>query len=129
VPGWDVGAPDRRDGNVWMRAIASPAARRPAIPRLALEILFLVAVACLVAVAWLDTALVIVVMTGAWGLVALAEWAADRAVRLRNEAAFGRYSGPGDDRAWFAPHARQTMLEIVEDEEDTAARLPPPASD
>jgi hypothetical protein len=128
VPGWEIGETASRDGSVWMRSIASPAARRPAVPRLLLEILFLVAVACLAAVARLDTALVIVVMAGAWLLVALAEWTADRAVRLRNEAAFGRYSGPGEDPAWFAPPRQQTVLEVVEGGEDTAARLPPPTS-
>lgn len=127
VPGWDAGATETPGDSVWMRSIASPAARRPAVPRLLLEILFLVAVACLAAVARLDTALVVVVMAAAWLLVALAEWTAERAVRLRNEAAFGRYSGPGEDPSWFASPRQPTVLEI-DGVEDTAARLPPHTS-
>ena len=84
----------RRDASAWMRRSRAPAAR-PAVPRLLLEILFLVAVAVLAAVARLDTPLVVVVMAGAWALVALAEWATERSTRLGNEAAFGRYAGPG----------------------------------
>lgn len=124
VPGWDIEAPARRDGSAWMRSVASPAARRPAVPRLFLEILFLVGVACLAAVARLDTALVVVVMAGAWGLVALAEWTAERAVRLSNEAAFGGYGTPGEDRSWFTPPQQQTLeIETGED----ASKLPPPS--
>jgi hypothetical protein len=130
VPGWDVEAPARRDGSVWMRSIPSPSARRPSVPRLVPEIAFLVAVACLAAVARLDTAVVIVVMAGAWALVALAEWAADRAVRLRNSAAFGRYTGPDGKRTWLAPPAPETELDRFEDEEGEAApaKLPPASS-
>jgi hypothetical protein len=86
APGWDTSAPARRDGSAWLRSIASPAPRRPAVPRLFLEIVFLVVVACLLAVARLETALVIGIMAAAWVLVALAEWAADRATRQRTEA-------------------------------------------
>ena len=59
APGWEVDAPARRDASAWMRSVASPAAARPAVPRLLLEILFLVAVAVLAAVARLDTPLVV----------------------------------------------------------------------
>jgi hypothetical protein len=93
------------------------------VPRLLLEIVFLVAVACLAAVARLDTLYVVALMAGAWALVALAEWAAQRAVRLQNEAAFGRYGGPG----WFAPSAQRDLgADVVH---DPGATLPPPATD
>jgi hypothetical protein len=128
VPGWDVDAPSRRDGSVWMRSIPSPSARRPAIPRLVPEVAFLVAVACLLAVARLDTVAIVAAMAGAWALVALAEWAADRAVRLRNQAAFGRYVGPEGDRTWLAPPLREAIPEPVEDDEESAAKLPPASS-
>ena len=126
VPGWEVDAPARRDGSAWMRSVASPGARGPAVPRLLLEILFLVAVACLAAVARLDTPLVVAVMAGAWALVALAEWAGERAVRLRDEAAFGRYAGPGGEPSWFSPHREPTLVGA---DERAAGKLPPPATD
>ncbi|MGH3076968.1 MAG: hypothetical protein ACRDPZ_02160 [Gaiellaceae bacterium] len=127
VPGWEVETPARRDGSVWMRSVASPAPGRPAVPRLLLEILFLVAVACLAAVARLDTPLVVVVMTGAWALVALAEWATERSARLGNEAAFGRYTGPDGGGSWSAP-SRASTYEVTAGGE-AAAKLPPPAAD
>jgi hypothetical protein len=124
VPGWDAGARTRQDVSPWMRSIASPAARRPPVPRLFLEIVFLVAVACLVAVARLETALVIAIMGVAWVLVALAEWATERAARLRNEAAFGRYAGP--EGSWFATPVREAVPEIARGDGDSSAKLPPP---
>lgn len=127
VPGWDVDAPSRRDGSMWMRSVPSPSARRPAIPRLVPEVAFLVAVACLLAVARLDTVAIVAAMAGAWALVALAEWAADRAVRLRNQAAFGRYVGPDGDRTWLTPPLREAIPEPVE-EDEPAAKLPPASS-
>ena len=127
VPGWETDTPIRRDGGAtWMRSIASPTSRGPAVPRLLLEIVFLVAVACLAAVARLDTALVIALMAGAWLLVALAEWAADRAILMRNEAAFGRYGGPGDERRWYTPPAQRSLESDIE--EHTSAPLPPPTT-
>lgn len=126
APGWEVDAPARRDASAWMRSVASPAAARPAVPRLLLEILFLVAVAVLAAVARLDTPLVVVVMAGAWALVALAEWATERSTRLGNEAAFGRYAGPGSG-SWAAP-PRAPTFEVTAADEPTP-KLPPPAAD
>jgi hypothetical protein len=125
VPGWEVEAPPRRDGSPWLRSVSSPVLRPPAIPPLFIEILFLLAVACLAAVARLDTVLVIAVMAGAWALVALAEWSAARAARLRNEAAFGRYGAEG---TWFSPR-RPGTLGTPPDADGAATRLPPPSSD
>jgi hypothetical protein len=128
APGWDTSAPARRDGSPWLRSIASPAPRAPAVPRLFLEIAFLVAVACLLAVARLETALVIGIMAAAWVLVALAEWAADRATRQRTEAAFGRYGA--QDGPWFGAPPRDARPELAggpaSGEGDSAAKLPPP---
>lgn len=135
APGWDDGAPAvRRDGSYsfWVRSLDSPRMRRPAVPRLAVEVAFLVAVAVAVAIAELDTPVVIAVMAGAWGLVALAEWTAARASRRREEAAYGPLAGIGpafaEDPSWFAPPVERTMLEAVEDDDDTEARLPPASS-
>jgi hypothetical protein len=126
VPGWEVeAAPPRRDGSPWLRSVSSPTLRPPAIPPLFVEILFLIAVACLAAVARLDTIVVIAVMAGAWALVALAEWSAARAARLRNEAAFGRYGAEG---AWFTPRRPGTTGPPA-GTEGVAPQLPPPPSD
>ena len=128
APGWDTSAaPTRRDGSPWLRSVASPAVRRPAVPRLFLEIVFLVAVACLLAVARLETALVVAIMAAAWVLVALAEWAADRAERQRTEAAFGRYGRP--EGPWIGAPAREAGAEIARGDGESGARLPPPAVD
>lgn len=128
VPGWDVEASARRDGSVWMRSIPSPPPRGLSIPRLVPEIAFLVAVACLAAVARLETVAIVAVMAGAWALVALAEWAADRAVGLRTQAAFGRYVGPDGDRPWRAGPVAASA-EPAEEPEEAPAKLPPPSSD
>jgi hypothetical protein len=126
TPGWEASAPTRRDGSPWMRSVPSPAARRPPVPRLFLEIAFLVAVACLVAVARLDTVLVIAIMGAAWVLVALVEWATERAARQRNEAAFGRYAGP--EGSWFAAPS-SAVPEIARADGDSGAKLPPPVTE
>ena len=50
-PGWDEGRPVVRESPGWVRSVDSPRARGLAVPWLLLEILFLVAVAMLAAVA------------------------------------------------------------------------------
>lgn len=133
TPGWDEGVPVRRERSIWVHSLDSPAARRFPIPRLLLEVVFLVAVAVLAAVAQLDAIVVGAVMAVAWILVALAEWAAARATRRRDEIAYGFYAGGtfglAEDPSWFAPPVERTVLEVVEGGEDTAARLPPAATD
>jgi len=130
TPGWDETVPVRRDGAFWVRSLDSPAARRPAIPRFLLEVVFLVTVAVLVAVAQLDAPIVAVVMLGAWALVALAEWTAARAARRQDAILYGAIAGVGpafaEDPSWFAPPVERTALAIAEVGGDTAARLPPP---
>jgi len=125
VPGWEVDAPARRDGSLWMRSVASPGAGRPAVSRLLVEILFLVAVAVLAAVARLETPLVIAVMAGAWALVAALEWASERSARLGAEAAFGRSTPAGGDGSWSPSAAAPYELSAVEQ----TAKLPPPAAE
>jgi hypothetical protein len=111
-----VDALGREPGSWAARGAASPA--RDPVPR---------RVACLAAVARLDTPLVVVVMTGAWALVALAEWATERSARLGNEAAFGTYTGPDGGGSWSAP-SRASTYEVTAGDE-AAAKLPPPAAD
>jgi len=133
APGWDDGLPAQRGTAAWVRSLDTPAVRRPAIPRLFLEIVFLVAVAVGAAVAKLDALVVAAVMAGAWLLVALSEWTAARASRLREEAVYGQFAGRGsgfaDDPSWFAPPVERTALAVAESGEDTAARLPPPVTE
>jgi hypothetical protein len=130
-PGWDDGAATHRESAAWVRSLDTPSMRRAAVPWLLLEILFLVAVAVLAAVAGLDAPVVVAVMAGAWLLVGLAEWTAARAAR-RHDAILYSPIPPGagalpEDPSWFAPPVERTALEIADVGESTAARLPPPS--
>ena len=132
-PGWDDRAPAPRDSASWVRSLDTPGLRRAAVPWLVLEILFLVAVAVLAAVAGLGTAAVVAIMVGAWLLVALAEWTSARAA-TRDEAILydslvGRVGARSDDPSWFGPPVERTAIEAVEEDADTKARLPAPAAD
>lgn len=60
----------------WVGAVPPPLARAFAVPRLALEGAFLLAVALLAGIADLRAAWIVLLMAAAWALVALAEWAA-----------------------------------------------------
>lgn len=125
TPGWDEVLPARQERSLWVQSLDSPVVRRPAIPRLLLEIVFLVAVAVVAAVAKLDAVVVGAVMAGAWLLVALAEWTAAWAARRRDEIEYGLGTGGGpglaEDPSWFAPPVERTVLEVVERGDDTAA--------
>ena len=63
----------------WESSVGAPVRRRPAVPRLFLEVLFLIGVATAAAIAELDALVIAGVMAGSWALVALIEWAASRA--------------------------------------------------
>ena len=119
--GWEKGATDGADTLAWIRSLDSPGPRRPAVPRLLLEVVFLAAE--------LDAPVIVALMVGAWVLVALAEWTAAGAARRRAEAAHMPLLGPGQgfasDPSWFAPPMERTVLDVVEDGDDTAAGLPP----
>jgi hypothetical protein len=60
----------------WVATVPPPLARGVAVPRLALEGAFLILVAVLAGLADLAVEWIVLVMAGAWALVALAEWAA-----------------------------------------------------
>lgn len=132
-PGWDEGPAVAQGSVAWVRSLDTPSARRPAVPRLLLEMVFLVAVAVLSAVARLDAPVVVALMVGAWLLVALAEWVAARAATRQEAIVYGSLSRAGpalvDDPSWFAPPLERTALEIAEVGDDTATRLPPPTSE
>jgi hypothetical protein len=130
-PGWDEGTPVVvREGPAWVRSVDSPRARGLAVPWLLLEILFLVAVASLCAVAGLDAPVIAGVMVAAWLLVALGEWLVSRAERERHTLVFGSSAAPPvasvtDDRSWFAANGDDTLLDLPSAERPPA-RLPPP---
>jgi hypothetical protein len=131
--GWDdprEGAPDLL---TWVRALDAPAARSPAVPRLLLEIVFLVCVAVGVAIAELEVVEIVGVMAGAWALVVVAEVVSAQAARRRAEAVYAPLPGvvPGypTDPSWFAPPVERTVLDAVEGGDEPKAKLPPPSED
>lgn len=127
-PGWDEGRPVVRESPAWVRSVDSPGSRGLAVPWLLLEILFLVAVAVLAAVAGLDAPVIAGVMVVAWLLVAVAEWAAARN-SLRERALVYGGSAPQtelpDDPSWFAASREETAFDLAVDDR-ASTRLPPP---
>lgn len=130
--GWD----DRDDqagespSYAWVGSVAAPVRRRPTVPRLLLEALFLAGVATGAALANLDPAVIAAVMAGAWVLVALIEWAASRADRRRDEIVVARVPEPAlplpADPSWFVAPVEQTLLETPTDSPTAVTKLPPP---
>jgi hypothetical protein len=131
--GWDDSRTPGPDMLTWVRAVDAPGARVPAVPRLLLEIVFLVAVAVAAAIAELDAIEIVGVMAVAWLLVALAELVAARAARRRAEMVYaplpGLTRGYPTDPSWFAPSVERPVLGLTEVGEDTQPRLPPPSED
>jgi hypothetical protein len=124
-PAPDVAPPG---AHTWLDSLEAPARRRPQLPRVLLEGLFLAAAAAAAAIAELEAVAIAGVMVGAWVLVALIEWAASRAER---EPAIPVYTPalpetrPADP-AWFAPPVEHTLLEGAGGDPVTAVtRLPP----
>jgi hypothetical protein len=135
-PGWadeaDRGAAAAAS-YAWVGAIEAPMARRPAVPRLLLEAVFLAAVAVAAALAELDAAVIAGVMVGAWVLVALIEWAASRADRRREQLRLLPSPTPPApvpaDPAWFTAPVEHTLLEPPADSVTAVSKLPPAARD
>lgn len=119
--------------HAWVGAIEAPAARRPAVPRLLLEALFLAAVAVAAALAELEAAVIAGVMVGAWVLVALIEWAASRADRRREQLMLlPPPASPAPvpvDPAWFTTPVEHTLLELPGDSVTAVSKLPPAVRD
>jgi hypothetical protein len=127
--GWDEGTPVAvREGPAWVRSVDSPRARGVDVPWLLVEIVFLVAVAVLCAVAGLDPPVIAGVMVAAWLLVVLGEWLLARAERERHALVFrpGAPVAPvPDNRSWFGTNGDDTLLD-ASSAERPPARLPPP---
>ena len=122
APDWDRAPPAQREKSAWMRSLDRPGVRPPAVPRLLLEVVFLIAVAGAAAIADLDPVVIALLMAGAWVLVAVTEWLASRAALRHAEISAMPLSGAGgifaDDPSWFAPPVERTSVEIGEDTQD-----------
>ena len=130
-PGWEEGRPVVRESPSWVRSVDSPRSRGLSVPWLLLEILFLVAVATLAAVADLDPIAIGALMIGAWLLVAVGEWAAARGRTRERAYAYGvgttQVALP-DDPTWFDANGVETALDIAASDR-APTRLPPPQPD
>jgi hypothetical protein len=125
--------PEPEPSFAWLTALEAPGRQRLAVPRVVLEVAFLVAVAVVAALANLEPLVIASVMAGAWLLVALAEWAGSRAERERKALLLAPppvpVEEPGEDAAWFLPPVEQTLLEngASPDSDTVVAKLPPVA--
>ena len=127
-PGWDDGRPVVRESPSWVRSVDSPSSRRVAVPWLLLEIVFIVAVAVLAAVADLDAPAIAGVMAGAWLLVAVVEWATARSQVREQALIYGStavQAGPPNDPTWFDAVGSDSALDVATDDR-APTRLPPP---
>ena len=101
----------------WVAAVPPPLARGLAVPRLAIEGAFLLLVALLAGLADLGARWIVLVMTVAWALVALAEWAAaTKRSRWRLDEIAPAVAVPGLDAAestgpWDMPVVESTAIE------------------
>jgi hypothetical protein len=127
-----AGAPAGSDAHQWLAVLEAPARRRPSVPRVVLEVLFLGACAAAAAIADLDAVAIVGVMIGAWVLVALIEWAASRADRRQEELLLATPPTrvvevpveTGPDPAWYSPPAEQTMLDVSDLDATAIGALP-----
>jgi len=134
-PGWDDEPRDSAPAPsfAWVSSVGAPVRRRPAIPRLLLEVLFLIGVATAAAIAELDAPVIAGVMAASWILVALIEWAASRAERKRNAIPTFVPAPPVEPRvsdpSWFVPPVEHTLLEPAPDSPTAVTKLPPALQD
>ena len=134
-PGWSSQDtdPPTAPSYAWVTSIGAPVRRRRTVPRLFLEVLFLIGVAVAATIAELDAATIAGVMAGSWALVALIEWAGSRADRRRDVAPPIEQIAPAEplpaDPSWFVPPVEHTLVEPSADSPTAVTRLPPPPSD
>ncbi|MFN0156303.1 MAG: hypothetical protein ACKVUT_18160 [Gaiella sp.] len=98
----------------WLPYLESRGRRTPRTPRLLLEALFLVGCAIAAGIAELEPAVIAAVMGGAWLLVALLEWAASRADRVRDDLLSIPPPIPASALAAATPVAEQTPARLEE---------------
>jgi hypothetical protein len=129
-PGWndEPGDSPPSPSYAWLSSVGAPARRRPTVPRLLLEVLFLICVAAAAAIAKLDAAVIAGVMAASWILVALIEWAGSRADRQRDAIPTFVPPQPVEQRAadpsWFVPPVEHTLLEPAPDSPTAVTKLP-----
>ena len=134
-PGWndEPGDSAPTPSFAWVSSFGAPVRRRPGVPRVLLEVLFLAAVATAAAVAKLDAVVIAGVMAAAWLLVALIEWAASRADRRRDAIPTYAPAPPVEPRtadpSWFVPPVEHTLHEPAPDSPTTVTKLPPAQPD
>ncbi len=134
-PGWNDESGDSAPtpSLAWVSSVGAPVRRRPTVPRLLLEVLFLIGVATAAAIAELDAPVIAGVMAASWVLVALIEWAASRAERKRNAIPTFAPAPPVEPRAadpsWFSPPVEHTLLEPAPDSPTAVTKLPPAPQD
>lgn len=134
-PGWNDEPGDSAPAPTfaWVSSVGAPVRRRPTVPRLLLEVLFLIGVATAAAIAELDAPVIAGVMAASWALVALIEWAASRAARTRNAIPSYAPAPPAEARAadpsWFVPPVEHTLLEPAPDSPTAVTKLPPAPDD
>ena len=101
----------------WVAAVPPPLAHNVTVPRLAIEGAFLLLVALLAGLADLGAGWIVLVMAVAWGLVALAEWAAAaKRSRWRLDEVAPAVVVPGPDAAdstgpWDMPVVESTAID------------------
>lgn len=134
-PGWsgEDALPPTSPSYAWVSSLGAPVRRRPGVPRVLLEVLFLAGVAAAAAVAELDAPVIAGVMAGSWVLVALIEWSASRAERARNAIPHFEPVAPPEplpaDPSWFTPPVEHTLVEPAADSPTAVTKLPPAPQD
>ncbi len=116
----------------WVAAVPPPFTRHPAVPRLVVEISFLLLVAVLAGLADLAAAWIVLVMAVAWALVVVTEWAA---AAKRSRWRLDEIAPPADASSkpaadttgpWDMPVVEATVVESGPDPESKTivAKLP-----
>ena len=117
----------------WVSSVPPPLLRPFAVPRVALEGAFLLAVALLAGLADLDAVWIVLVMAAAWALVALSEWAAAaKHARWHLDEVAPSVSpdgeGAGDSTGpWRMPVVEATAVEGADGSESRTVIAPLPA--
>jgi hypothetical protein len=134
-PGWsgEDAVPPTAPSYAWVSSIGAPVRRRRSVPRLLLEVVFLIGVATAATVAELEAPAIAGLMAGSWVLVALIEWAGSRADRRRDVVPLIEPIAPAEplpaDPSWFVPPVEHTLVEQAADSPTAVTRLPPPVDD
>ena len=134
-PGWsgEDAVPPTAPSYAWVSSIGAPVRRRRSVPRLFLEVVFLIGVATAATLAELEAPAIAGLMAGSWVLVALIEWAGSRADRRRDAVPLIEPIAPAEplpaDPSWFVPPVEHTLVEQPADSPTAVTRLPPPPPD